>query len=218
MTRHPFSGRIFFTRWTVAVTAAESVGFLAPAVVGATTSGLPSYAGMPALLAAGAVEGAVLGWAQAAVLRGVLPDVGVRRWAMLTAGAAVVAYLLGAGVAATATAPGWVSVVLPVLCGILLLFSIGGAQWLELRHHVARAASWVPATALAWLLALGTFLAVVTPLWHEGQRVWVTVLIGAGAGVAMAFVQAALTGWWLLRLLSDAAPCRRRPRDWRPVR
>lgn len=41
----------------------------------------------------------------------------------------------------------------------------------------------------------------MTPLWHEGQRVWVTVLIGVVVGAVMAFVQAAVTGWWLLRLL-----------------
>ncbi|MFI5623629.1 hypothetical protein ACIA03_09200 [Nocardioides sp. NPDC051685] len=201
MTGRPLLDRSSFIRWTVTVTAAESAGFVAPAVVGALTTDLPWYAALPALLAAGAVEGAVLGWAQASVLRRVLPTVRGRRWVMLTAGAAVAAYVLATVAVLAATASGWVRIVVPVVCGALLLISIGGAQWLELRHHVARAASWVPATALAWLLALGAFLAIASPLWHEGQRLWVTVLIGVGAGVVMAFVQAALTGWWLLRLL-----------------
>ncbi|HEY9414695.1 MAG TPA: hypothetical protein VIQ30_08055, partial [Pseudonocardia sp.] len=84
------------------------------------------------------------------------------------------------------------------------------AQWLELRHHVARAASWVPATAVAWILALGAFLTIASPLWHEGQRLWVTLLIGVGAGIVMAFVQAAVTGWWLLRMLSRHPEATRR--------
>lgn len=216
MTRHdpprhvgPRPDRSPFTRWTVTVTVAESLGFVAPAAVGVTTTDLPWYAALPALLAAGAVEGAVLGWAQASVLRRVLPAVRGIRWVMLTAAAAVAAYLLGMAIALAATASGWTQIVVPVVCGALLLLSIGGAQWLELRHHLANAASWVPATAIAWLLALGAFLAIATPLWHEGQRAWVAVLIGAGAGTVMALVQAALTGWWLLRLLSRAGANRR---------
>ncbi|MGY0390487.1 hypothetical protein ACWZJV_26245 [Nocardioides sp. WG-D5] len=189
-------------RWTTAVTMSEGVGFLVPVAVGTTMVDRPWYVGLPALLGAGAVEGAVLGWAQSVVLRGVLPGVRGHRWVMLTSGAAVVAYLLGMASALTATTSGWMQMVLPILCGLLLVLSIGAAQWLELRHHVPHAASWAPATAVAWLLALGAFLAIATPLWHEGQRPWVTVLIGVGAGLVMAFVQAVLTGWWLVRLLS----------------
>ena len=210
MTGRPLLDRSPFIRWTATVTAAESVGFVAPAVVGTLTADLPWYGALPALLAAGAVEGAVLGWAQASVLRRVLPGVRGRRWVMLTAGAAVAAYVLAMTAVLAATTSGWVRIAVPVVCGVLLLLSIGGAQWLELRHHLARAATWVPATVVAWLLALGTFLAIATPLWHEGQRVWLTVLIGIGAGVVMAFVQAAVTGWWLLRLLSRRVEAARR--------
>lgn len=204
-------GRSWFVRWTVTVTVAETVGFTAPAFVGTVTSDMSWYAVLPALLVAGAVEGAVLGWAQATVLRGALPALRIRHWVMLTASAAVAAYVLGMTAALAATEPGWVRVIVPALCGALLLSSIGGAQWLELRHHVARATSWIPATAAAWLLALGVFLVIVTPLWHEGQRVWVTVLIGVGAGAVMALVQAALTGWWMLRLLSRSPQDRSTP-------
>ena len=202
MTGRPLLDRSPFVRWTVTVAVAESAGFVAPAVVGTLTTDLPWYAALPALLTAGAVEGAVLGWAQASVLRQVLPGVRGRRWVMLTAGAAVAAYVLATAAVLAATASGWVRIVVPVVCGALLLLSIGGAQWLELRHHLARAASWVPATVVAWLLALGAFFTIATPLWHEGQRLWITLLIGVGAGIVMAFVQAAVTGWWLLRLLS----------------
>lgn len=208
----PLSPRPLLFRWTLTVTAAEAAGFLAPAVVGAVTAGLPWYGALPALLAAGAVEGAVLGWAQAAVLRRALPALRGPRWVMLTAVAAAVAYLLGAAIALGSTGPGWAGIVVAAVCGPLLLLPIGGAQWLELRHHVARAATWIPATAVAWLLALAAFLLIATPLWHEGQPVGVSIAIGAGAGVVMAFVQAVLTGWWLLRQLSQERKPRRRQR------
>lgn len=158
----PLSARPLLLRWTLTVTAAEAAGFLAPAVVGAVTAGLPWYGALPALLAAGAVEGAVLGWAQAAVLRRALPALRGPRWVMLTAVAAVVAYLLGTAIALGSTGSGWAGIVVAAVCGPLLLLSIGGAQWLELRHHVARAATWIPATAVAWLLALAAFLLIAT--------------------------------------------------------
>lgn len=69
------------------VTVAETVGFAAPAFVGTMTTVMPWYAGLPALLEAGAVEGAILGWAQAAMLRDALPGLRVLRWVMLTVGA-----------------------------------------------------------------------------------------------------------------------------------
>ncbi|MEU4450250.1 hypothetical protein AB0F44_02915 [Nocardioides sp. NPDC023903] len=200
MPRRLRFGRSWFVRWTVTVTVAETLGFIAPAFIGTITTGLPTYAALPALLAAGAVEGAVLGWAQVTVLRRAVPGVNVLRWVMLTAGAAVVAYLLGTVVTLAAAGSESVRIVVSALCGALLLASIGGAQWIELRHHVARAVTWIPVTAVAWLLALGVFLAIATPLWHEGQRVWVAIMIGVGAGAVMAFVQATVTGWWLVRL------------------
>ncbi|MGY0536392.1 hypothetical protein ACW14X_02670 [Nocardioides sp. YJ-D4] len=202
MTHRRVSARPLLLRWTLTVTAAETAGFLAPAVVGVLTADLPWFGSLPGLLTAGAVEGSLLGWAQASVLRRVRPAVRGPRWVMLTAAAAVAAYLLGTAIALGSTGPGWAGFVVAVVCGPLLLLSIGGAQWLELRHHVARAATWIPATAVAWLLALAAFLLVATPLWHEGQRVGVSIAIGAGAGIVMAFVQAVLTGWWLRRLLS----------------
>jgi hypothetical protein len=44
-----------------------------------------------------------------------------------------------------------VLVALGVLAGGLLLASIGLAQWLVLRRHVAGSAVWVVANALAWV-------------------------------------------------------------------
>jgi len=192
--------------WVVTVTGAETAGFAAPALVGVLTADLPWYGGLPALLAAGAVEGVVLGWAQAHVLRRELWALRRCRWVVATAAAAVAAYLLGMGMGyAGAVAPGWLQLVLYPLLSIALLGTIGGAQWLELRHHVPRAGRWVAWTAAAWLLALGAFMAIASPLWHEGQSTAYGVGVGIVAGMVMAAVQAAVTGWGLVRMLTGSA-------------
>lgn len=68
----------------------------------------------------------------------------------------------------------------------MLLASIDTAQWMVLRHLLPSSAMWIPANAVAWLLGLGAFLAVSTPLWHPGQPFAVVVAIGLPAGLVMA--------------------------------
>jgi len=85
--------------------------------------------------------------------------------------------------------------------GILLLLSLGSAQWWVLRDHVPDARHWIPATAAAWLAGLGVFCAVAMPLWHPGQSVVLVAVIGAMAGLLMAATVAAVTGWALVRML-----------------
>jgi hypothetical protein len=191
-------------RWTLRVSAGEAVGFLAPATVGAATVGA-GRAAVPLLLAAGAVEGAVLGWAQSTVVRSALPALRPGRWVALTAAGAAVAWLLGLSASAIGgPEPG--RIVVAAALGCVLLVSLGLAQWVELRHHVPRAWRWVVITAAAWLLALAVFMAVATPLWHEGQPVGEVIAVGVAAGLLMAVTQAATTGWGMVRLLAEACP------------
>lgn len=193
------TGWALWRRWTLVVTGGEAAGFLAPAVVGVLVGGRDSLGGW--LLLAGAVEGAVLGLAQASVLRRVLPALDVARWVVLTGAAAVLAYALGDTV-------GWLAeggvegpeLVLAGCAALLLLSSLGGMQWAELHRHVDHAWTWVGWTAAAWLLALSAFLAVATPLWHDGQATGTAIVVGVGAGILMAAVQAAVTGWAAVRL------------------
>ncbi|WP_433038199.1 hypothetical protein [Actinomycetospora sp. CA-053990] len=197
--------RALLRRWVPVVALAEVLGFALAAVVGVLTVGSPVVLSLPLLVAAGAVEGALLGTGQALVLRSALPAISVTRWVLATAGAAAVAYLLALLPSTTATVtaawPAPVLVVSTVALGLLVLLTIGLAQWWELRRHVEPAAAWIGVTALAWLLGLGIFLAVATPLWHAGQAVPVTVLVGLVAGGLMALVMAAVTGVGLVVLL-----------------
>jgi hypothetical protein len=192
-------------RWCLIVTFAELVGFALPVTLGVATATASAAVALPAVVLAGAVEGALLGGGQALVLGPVVPGLHRVRWVALTAAAAVVAYAFGMGPSTWASsvfdAPMGVQIAVVVAIGAIVLASIGGLQWLELRRHVHGAAHWIWITAAAWLVALGAFLAIATPLWQPGQPLWLAIGIGVLAGAIMAAIQAFGTGWGMARLL-----------------
>ncbi len=205
-------GRALLRTWIPVVSLAELLGFAPPAVVGVVTAGSPTAVSLPAVVAAGAVEGVLLGAGQVLVLRRVLPAVSASRWIVATAVAAALAHVLGllpSAAASSITAwPPAIQVAQGAVLGLLLLVSIGAAQWWELRRHVEGGAIWIGVTALAWLLGLGVFLAVATPLWRPGQPVPVAVAVGLVAGALMAVVMASVTGLGLVHLLARTARAR----------
>ncbi len=89
--------------------------------------------------------------------------------------------------------------------GVVLLATIGGAQWWVLRRVRPRSGFWVPATGASWAVGLGVFAAVTTPLWRPGQPTALVVAIGLLGGLLMAATVAALTGFALLRLVRPVA-------------
>ncbi|HZM83019.1 MAG TPA: hypothetical protein VFC19_45460 [Candidatus Limnocylindrales bacterium] len=203
-------GWIWWRRWMVFVTLGELAGFVAPALAGALLSAAAVNAATTLLvmLSAGAVEGTILGWAQASALRKDLPGLPRYRFAAATGLAAVVAYAVGM---LPSTLGGRLAGVHPLILGaaaaagaVVLLGSIGTGQWLVLRRVVPRAGWWIAATAGAWAAGLSVFLLVATPLWQQGQPLWLTVVIGILAGALMAATVAALTGLAAARLLRQA--------------
>lgn len=192
-------------QWIPVVTVAEFVGFSVPATVGVLTVSATPVLAFPALVVAGAAEGALLGWGQATVLRRALPDLSRPRWVFATAGAAAFAYVLGLAPSTWASAitrlPLAATIVLSAALGCALLASIGTAQWLMLRSHVTRAVRWIPITACAWLAGLAVFLGFAMPLWHEGQPPSLTITIGISGGFLMAATTSVGTALGLRRLL-----------------
>jgi hypothetical protein len=89
--------RSLWLRWVTVTTAGELAGFCVPAVTAASavSAGLGDPAVLALVVTAGAAEGALLGWAQATVLRDVIPGLRVGWWVRATAAGAVVAYVLG---------------------------------------------------------------------------------------------------------------------------
>jgi uncharacterized integral membrane protein len=198
---NPPSG--LWRRWFVAATAGEFLGFAAPAVVGALVGTAAAGTAVVALLAAGAVEGAVLGLAQAMVLRRVLRGFAASQWVLATAAAAVVAWAIGLAPMAYPGILQWplpLLVPLGIVLGAVLLASIGTAQWFVLRRHVPRAGLWIAGTAGAWVVGLLAFTAVSSPLWQPGQPAALVAAIGALGGLVMAATVAAVTGLVLVRL------------------
>lgn len=185
----PLTGWALFRSWLIVVSAAELAGFTGPALVGALTATAPVVVAVVALVLAGVVEGAMLGWGQSSVLRRALPHLPAGRWIACTAGGAGIAYLLGMLPAAIGGS-WWAAAAVAVP----LLVSIGAAQWLVLRDRVPWAMSWIWVTAAAWLVGLAVFLTFATPLWWSGQSVALTVLVGLVGGVLMATTVAAVTG------------------------
>lgn len=200
----------FLRSWAAWVTLGESVGFLAPALTqfGITALGITALAPaatMPALVASGLVEGAVLGWAQSQVLRRRIPALSMRNWILLTAAAAALAWFIGL---LAGTWPelwqAWpvpAQVIAGAAAAVVLLCSIGAAQWVELRRHRTRAGWWVAGSAAAWFAGLSVFFGVAMPLWEPGQQPGLVILIGVLAGILMAVTMAVVTGLVLLRVL-----------------
>ncbi|MFJ8962500.1 hypothetical protein ACIRG5_24240 [Lentzea sp. NPDC102401] len=182
-------------RWT---TAGEFAGFLTPALAGALNSS-PHV-----LVLAGVVEGAVLGAAQAVVLRRVDHTLRARRWIGATALAAGFAW----AIAMLAVHNGERLNMLPLVAVLLVaavagsavLLSLGTAQWFVLRNHFSNAHLWIWANALAWGAGLLVFVAVTTPLWQPGQSTALIALIGVLGGLLMAATMAGVTGAALTRL------------------
>ncbi len=207
-TVDPTTDRGVLRSWIVWTSGAEFVGFFVPASVGALTAQARPQVAIPLLLLAGAAEGFILGAAQGRVLSCVLPRLSWLRWAAVTSAAAVLAWLIGLLPAATQQSwqdwPMALQILAAILGGVILLGSIGIAQWTVLRRHVARAGRWVWITAAAWLLGLTAFMLLASPLWQEGQSRPVVIAIGALGGLVMAVTVAVVTGLGLRNLLRRA--------------
>lgn len=190
--------------WVLATALGETLGFLVPGLVAVVAFDLhPAYT-LVLMVIAGCVEGAVLGAAQSVVLAREFLGFSRGAWIFATAMGAAAAWFVG--MLPSTFYPAWTdwpaSVLVPagLLLGLTLLTTIGLAQWTVLRRHVARARTWVPANAVAWMLGLGLLFAVTTPLWQEGQSPALVVGIGILGGLVMALTVAVVTGLWLGRI------------------
>lgn len=208
---HVPAARAFLAAWLGWVSLGESIGFLAPVMLQQLGSQAAAGMMLPLLVLAGLVEGALLGWSQAHVLKRLLPALSARRWMLLTSIAAALAWFLG--LAPSEFSQVWISwppalqLGVGFLAGIALLASIGVAQWLELRRHIPHSWPWIPGTAAAWSVGLVIFLAISTPLWQPGQPPSLIALIGVFAGIAMAVGMAMVTGLVLLQMVfSETGP------------
>lgn len=192
--------------WFGRVTLGEFLGFVAPALAGTLTVHAGAAETIVAMLAAGLIEGSVLGFFQARVLRTKLSRLRIRDWMVATATGGLIAWSVGLlpmllGERATDW-PVWAQVPAVAVGALVMVFALGVMQWTVLRHFTDRAVLWVWGSAVAWIAGLTAFTVVTTPLWQPGQSAPLVVSIGILGGLLMAGVMAAVTGAFLTRVLA----------------
>jgi hypothetical protein len=204
----PARGRSpLWRQWTVALLLGELVGFVPPAATGAVlaATGASDVLLVTSLTAAGVLEGAAVGAAQAWVLRRHDAPVDATPWVVATAAAAGFAWFAGVGGSALIgadVAPTAVLLVLLVPVWIAALLSMGLAQWLVLRRGVPGSGRWVWVTAGAWLVGVAipvTALSVVPNGWPPAAH----AVVGVVAAVAMGVTVGVLTGRTMQRLVAE---------------
>jgi hypothetical protein len=195
MARDPF-----LRRWLVSVTLAEAAGFAIPAIVGGILSLLAAPAGVvyPAMVLAGACEGALLGFGQSIGFGSAVP-----RWAWMlaTAAGAAAAWSMGmlpSSLGGIDFGSPWV-IILAAVLGCVLLLSIPTLQWLVLRRKGLRTAFWIPVNAGAWAAGILWTLAP-SPFIDETTPVPALFGVYLLAGLLMAATVAALTGFAARRI------------------
>ena len=192
------------TRWTIAFVVGELLGFVPPALTGAALAASGATQGMmvAGLVVAGALEGAVLGAAQARVLVQALPGLDGRRWILATSLGAAVAWLAGMGGSALVQALGARALWLVAPSLVVGLLAMGFLQWRVMRHLVSRSWTWVPVTAGAWLVGVIIPIAALSSV-PNGWPLPAHAVVGVLAAVAMGATVGALTGRTLTRLVEQ---------------
>ena len=210
----------FYMRWIWANAWSELVGLGGTFAFGFLlfsgldqTSVSATLAGVAFAIVAGAMlEGGVVGWAQARVIRARVPDFSYRRWIWATVIGAGTAWLLGMipstlmslrdpGADSTPTPePGTGALLLlAAALGVILGPVLSLPQYFVLKPIVDRASRWILANAFAWAIGMVVIFAGIgtLPGAPGALRVGVTVslsCLSAGALVG------AVHGRTLLRL------------------
>jgi len=195
-----FGDNAFWWRWIIANCLGELLGLGAVAAVSyalVKVFGEPAGVGAALLwagtmVALGAVEGLVVGWAQARVLRERIH--GLHGWITATVLGAVMAWLLGmlpstlmstGGPAADTSQiePGMLlQLGLATLMGLVAGPVLALFQWRVLRRYVRHAGRWIPANAAAWALGM--------PVIFAGADLAARADYPAGAATIVAFTLA----------------------------
>ncbi len=160
----------------------------------------------------GAIAGIVLGWAQWVVLRGRLPTVRARNWVAATTIGGVFSWLLamapntviGLMTYDTGSPPEFGTVAMLAIAlaaGAASGVGLSTPQFFVLRSHVKNAGWWLPANALAWMIATPLFLAVVESSAQTSSLLvaLVVTLVAAGiAGAIAAAIHGGVLVWFLV--------------------
>lgn len=216
----------FYRRWIIANGWSEAAGLgttfvigraLAPWLEHATSAGVVLLDAFAAVLLGTLLEGVLVGAAQEAVLRKRLASLRRRAWMLATAAGAALAWALGmipstvmalapdAAARSPVAEPGALAqYALAAVLGLVAGPALGFAQWLVLRHHLARSARWLWANAAAWAIGMPLIFAGMDYVPWGGDATAAVLAIYAVCGAAGLAV-GAVHGRILIDLLRRAS-------------
>ncbi|MCU0354802.1 MAG: hypothetical protein MUD08_13855 [Cytophagales bacterium] len=218
----------FWRKWTISCAAGELLGigcagaiaFLVNRALGEPVMLAEKLIVLGCMLGAGAIEGTLLGWFQWRVLKEKILPLTARDWIGMTVLIAVLGWGLGMlpslffipdnpkpteTAAPSAFENPWVFAGLSIGAGLVLGAMFGLFQWFALRKYVPKSASWITANALGWGAGLG-WIYLFASLPNEQTPLWVNVLLGIAGGVLAGLSVGAVTGWFLLKIVSFQTP------------
>jgi hypothetical protein len=165
----------FYRNWILANAMGEliglgitfSVAYLAFSNLGESNALLAVLASDGLFLLTGAVEGWIVGSAQAWAIGLLLPQIPKKAWVRATIYGALSAWFLGIipstifslsnpgpAQAGGGEPPAWLIYLLAAGMGLVLGPILAVPQWRVLRHYLPRAGYWVLANALAWMFGM----------------------------------------------------------------
>lgn len=179
--------------WIRACVFGELVGFIPPAIVGASlyAVGAPEIVLVFGLVAAGVAEGVVLGHAQARVVTTLLPE--VVGWTRATAIAAGIAWLAGMGGSALVQHVGPIALIVVAPAWLIGLLSMGLLQARRLAPAVDDARDWVAVTTVGWLIGVALpviALSIIPNSWPLPVHVLAAVVAAVAMGATVGAVSA----------------------------
>ena len=201
-----------FLWWVIWVTLGLALGFIAPSVATlvAVADGRDATGEFMFAVIGGAVQGGILGFAQAFALRKTAAVLPMRRWIGITASGALIAWIVGmipgTYLNLNATTPAGVIVLLAF--AVVAVVAMPVAQWFILRGtklgKIGRVWRWIPITAVAWLAGIG-WLLLAAPLVQDSTDLMHLIGLYTVAGSLMVLTIAAITGLGMRWMLGGAS-------------
>lgn len=215
-------------QWVIANVASEVLGLGLVAVVATAmvlTIGEPETALVAltmagVMIAAGAIEGVIVGFAQWLVLRRRLRRLSRREWVTATAIGAFLAWAMGmapstlmalnqsAGSSPPPEMSDAVKYALAAVMGATLGTILGAPQWHALRRYASGASLWIWANAAAWAVGMpAVFIGAGTsPVGESALCVALTVVVTiAAAGASVGAIHGAALLWLLRQRREEAS-------------
>lgn len=197
----------------VAITLVLTIGEPGTALVAVMMAGV--------MIAAGALEGVIVGFTQWLVLRRRLRRLSWWEWVTATAIGALVAWAVGMAPStlmalnqsARSSPPppmsDAVKYAFASVMGVALGTILGAPQWRVLRRYVSRASLWVWANAAAWAIGMPMVFigAGASPVGASALRIALTVVVTiAAAGASVGAIHGVALLWLLRQRQEEASP------------